>query len=561
VSAETAHQYQEGHLHDAVGRLDAMASVRADGTLQPVIRYPTYDDAGNRLARVDATGTTDYAYDSLHRLTKADPPGTAPAVHYAYDRAGNRTHAGAQDAAGQWTTPYEAFSYEPAGPLPTHRLDAVRDAINALLASFDYDANGNLTTWARGTTWTLTWDTLDRLSAIDGGFEARYVYDPLGRRIEKTEAGETFRYQYDGLDVVAEYAVAAGGASSLAATWVFGPGLDEPLKIRRGATLAAYHGDGLGSILAVSQVTATGATDLLTYRYDAFGGLEATSGSFDSTYTFTGRELDRSGLYYYRARYYLPEIGRFLSPDPLGLAGGINPYAYVGNNPVNFTDPFGLAPRAAPPLPPAFQSQSPFSASTQRNLDMTLFSFSPAFERVIGGNRAAELAAACGGDAGCLAVAASMQEHVLSQANFFSSVAFGILAAAPLATELGAMRGLPGARGGFMSAQAGRGVPEKLYHYGFARDADNILKSGLRPGGFTTPRGDLSPLQAQIDLALPPNRGLREALFEIDVPTLRRMGVEVPPGTRIGRDFNMPGGEIEHVFDDRVPAEAIRRIR
>jgi RHS repeat-associated protein len=59
-------------------------------------------------------------------------------------------------------------------------------------------------------------------------------------------------------------------------------------------------------------------------------------------YSFTGRELDASGLNYHRLRYYHPGYGRFTSRDPIGLAGGINPYAYAGNDPVSFADPSGL---------------------------------------------------------------------------------------------------------------------------------------------------------------------------------------------------------------------------
>jgi RHS repeat-associated protein len=84
----------------------------------------------------------------------------------------------------------------------------------------------------------------------------------------------------------------------------------------------------------------------------------AQTGTLPNAYTYTGRELDASGLYYYRARYYLPSAGRFLTPDPIGLAGGLNAYAYVSSNPVNYTDPFGLFAGqafgpAAPESPPA----------------------------------------------------------------------------------------------------------------------------------------------------------------------------------------------------------------
>ncbi|MEW6609965.1 MAG: RHS repeat-associated core domain-containing protein, partial [bacterium] len=67
--------------------------------------------------------------------------------------------------------------------------------------------------------------------------------------------------------------------------------------------------------------------------------------SVSNSYLFTGREIDaESGLYYYRARYYDSEVGRFVTQDPIGFEGGINLYAYVGNNPINLIDPTGLGP-------------------------------------------------------------------------------------------------------------------------------------------------------------------------------------------------------------------------
>jgi len=82
------------------------------------------------------------------------------------------------------------------------------------------------------------------------------------------------------------------------------------------------------------------------YDYDAFGNIKCTPFPhwIKQPYTFTGREFDSdTGLYYYRARYYDPKVGRFVTRDPIGFKGGINQYAYAGNNPVNWTDPTGLA--------------------------------------------------------------------------------------------------------------------------------------------------------------------------------------------------------------------------
>ena len=84
-----------------------------------------------------------------------------------------------------------------------------------------------------------------------------------------------------------------------------------------------------------------------TQRFDAWGNQIQASGTIPQ-YGYTGREPDETGLIFYRARYYDPQIGRFISRDPVGFGGGINQYAYVGNNPTNFTDPSGL--KAADPV-------------------------------------------------------------------------------------------------------------------------------------------------------------------------------------------------------------------
>ncbi len=337
AALSTQFAYEKG-----TGRLASAVSTRANGTQAVVRGYPAYDPAGNRQRITEGPSAlqTVYSYDALQRLESVDPPaaGSDDATYYAYDAVGNRLKAGHQQG-GVFVAPFTTYEY-PVNPT-THRLGAVRDADDNLIENFAFwSPNGTPGSWLRQgepSLRLLTWDALDRLVGIYFGYSASYVYDPLGRRIKKTEAGVTTLYQYDGLDIVAEYS----SASVLQATYVFGPGIDEPIKVRRGTTVASYHADGLGSILAVAP-TAGAGSDLATYTYGPFGEPGVTSETIPNPYTYTGRERDGSGLYYYRARYYLAEVGRFLTPDPMGLRGGINPYAYVGSNPINFTDPFGL---------------------------------------------------------------------------------------------------------------------------------------------------------------------------------------------------------------------------
>jgi RHS repeat-associated protein len=173
-----------------------------------------------------------------------------------------------------------------------------------------------------------------------------FAYDPFGRRVRKQVQGLapqvpfplTTNYTYDGEDIVLQ--LESDGTTATTTKYVHGPGIDEPLAMLRGGASFFYHADGLGSMVAVSD----GSKNVVArYGYDAFGMVSASDPAFANTYAYTGREWDKEiGLYYYRARYYDPMEGRFISRDPIGFAGGdVNVYRYVQNNSINLIDPSG----------------------------------------------------------------------------------------------------------------------------------------------------------------------------------------------------------------------------
>jgi RHS repeat-associated protein len=166
---------------------------------------------------------------------------------------------------------------------------------------------------------------------------ASYKYDPFGRRIEKNINETITKYLYDKEDIIAEY----DGNNQLLSHYIHGPGIDEPIAMVKNSQSYFYHLDGLGS---VTGITDSNGSVIQRYDYDSFGNIVSMlDPNFKQPYTYTSREYDEeTGLYYYRTRYYNAKIGRFITEDPIGLAGGINQFAYVGNNPVNWIDPWGL---------------------------------------------------------------------------------------------------------------------------------------------------------------------------------------------------------------------------
>jgi RHS repeat-associated protein len=326
-----------------------------------------YDTLSRRTSLTKPNGVnTSYGYDSLSRLQSVlhkVGATTMDGASYAYDNAGNRTAKTNQlnnvteqyvyDAiyeltrVSQGATTTESYTYDPVGNrlsslnVSSYSYNSSNELTSTPSLSFTYDNNGNtLSKTSSGAITLYTWDFENRLSsaALPGsGGTVTFKYDLFGRRIQKSSLGGITNYLYDGANVIEEI----NSTGTLVARYTQNQEVDEPLAQLRSGASSYYERDGLGSVSSLSN---SSGSLMNTYVYDSFGNLTSSSGTAVNPFQYTGRDYDaETGLRYYRARYYDPQIGKFISEDPLGFAGDSpNFFAYVSNNPAGVTDHFGL---------------------------------------------------------------------------------------------------------------------------------------------------------------------------------------------------------------------------
>ncbi|WXH32880.1 Putative deoxyribonuclease RhsC [Myxococcus stipitatus] len=339
--------------YDAVGRLSSQVLGReaaAWGNVEAGLLRRGYKyDANGRMSEWDDSlrGRATFTHDGEGRLTGIARSG-ALAELFAYDRAGNRVFKTSLAQLGSVTR-------SPADPEPldvirahgTHEEVMVHAPGNQLASKmregnsvvYSHDPQGRRTrrTIKRHNetdeVWQYHWDSLGQLVALvrPDGAVWTYGYDGLGRRVHKKGPTREFRYVWDGESLV--HILENGQVSS---SWAYEPDSVVPLLRTESTQTCSVLSDHAGS---ASEWVDDEGRFVWVSREGPWG--EPGDSTIEGP-RFQGHWYDaESGLHYNRFRYYEPDSACYISPDPIGISGGFNEYAYVPS-PLQWVDPFGL---------------------------------------------------------------------------------------------------------------------------------------------------------------------------------------------------------------------------
>ncbi len=296
----------------------------------------TYDGNANRITKNTLSGKTGFGYDSANRLVRADYPQFSE--EYRYDRAGNRMSRN-RTGKGNAERREETYSYDACNRLTVHditgfRNDGTQENIRRL---YTYDMQGNMLSDGDR---QYSYDVRNRLAEVrtaDGSWQKNH-YDGEGLRAELEENGRLVRFIYDGDKAVLE------GTDENTIRHIRGYELVSS-DSEAAKTYYHYASDELGSI---THVTDEDGNVLNRYEYDAFGNFTLKEETVENRFGFAGEQYDpAANLYYLRARFYNPVIGRFIQEDTY-YGDGLNLYTYCHNNPVGYIDPSGNKTKNCP---------------------------------------------------------------------------------------------------------------------------------------------------------------------------------------------------------------------
>lgn len=302
-----------------------------------------YDEPGRLIgiARDHDGGAGDaFAYSAESWLADSREGVANPLADDATNQPADTVTRFEYDARGNWT------NRTVNGTPEIYEVNDLNQYETAGTDTLLYDANGNLT---NDGTQVYVYDAFGQLTQVReaavGTVLAEYAYDAFGRRILESTAGGDEQYIYDEASEIAAY----DGGGSLVREYVYGAAEDRPVLMSSASGDALYYQyDAHGSVAALADDS---GSLVERYDYDAYGtpsvsapdGTPRARSAVGNKLGYTGQPWNNdTRLVHMGAREYSPELGRFLQPDPLGPADGLNLYGYAGGDPVNYYDPSGL---------------------------------------------------------------------------------------------------------------------------------------------------------------------------------------------------------------------------
>ncbi len=354
--------YPDGYYIDRVfDQLNRLTDVKLNGAGTSALQFQ-YDALSRRTKLIYENGcSTSYGFEQDNDLSRLlhNFVGSNVNFSYAFDSVSQMLSQRTSDPAN--------FRWTPGAPgtVSYGTANSINQYPTVGGTGLSYSTDGNL---INDGVFKYEFNTERMMNRVrDAGTNAivaDYLYDPALRQRQKNVGGTKTNFYYSGWQRLADY---DGTTNTLQQRYVYGPGLDEVLiQVNSGGSKTYFHANHQGSVIAATD--ASGAV-LNRFKYSPYGESPSMSGT---NHGYTGQRYDsETGLYYYKMRYFSPKLGRFLQVDPIGYAGGLNSYSYIGNTPNIQKDSFGLDPSPVPLPSGLTQSAVVRAAQVLSNLNMT----------------------------------------------------------------------------------------------------------------------------------------------------------------------------------------------